>query len=61
MTIIIVQVREDSRDFHGVVSHVAVKGDGSPGHFEAAKRLAMEQAGRMIQGAWVPPRVPVAT
>ena len=52
MTIITVQVREDSSDFHGVVAHVCIKGDGSPYHFEVAKRVAMEEAGRGIQGAF---------
>lgn len=52
-TIITVIVREDSADFHGNVAHVSVKGDGSPEQFEAAIRLARQQAGASLPDAWV--------
>lgn len=43
-TTIVVAVREDSEGFHGRVAHVAIQGDGSPAHFNAAVREAMRQS-----------------
>lgn len=48
-TTVVIQVREDREDFHGTLSHVAVKGNGSPEQFRAALALAMKQAGKGLQ------------
>lgn len=53
-TVVVVAVREDSADFHGVLAHVAMAGDGSPAHFQAAARAAMRQAGRTLPQAYQP-------
>lgn len=45
ITTIVIQVREDREDFHGCISHVQVKGSGTPEQFKAALELAMKQAG----------------
>lgn len=48
-TTVIIEVREDREDFHGTISHVAIKGNGNPEQFKAAIALAMKQAGLGLQ------------
>jgi hypothetical protein len=52
-TLVIVQVREQSADFRGVTAHVVIQGDGRPEQFEAAMKLARQQAGETLGSAWV--------
>lgn len=50
-TTVIVTVREDGADFHGVTAHVAIAGNGSPEQFRVAMEAAMREAGKNLPGA----------